>query len=291
MGKLINKTMDREDLRRSECLNIVEELNSLMKLMQSKNLRYSSWYGRLELPYYDWFEKMNRGKYEPWELNCDDKNIPWFLLWEIAWVISNIELEKGSTLLDMGGASSLFSCYLAYKGHTVYSVDLNDLLVKNGNDVAEKMGWDMRCINMDMRNLKLDDHYFDHIFSICVFEHIPISSRISINSKIASLLKRGGMFCLTFDYMNPVKLADISSPEDIKRQFVVPSGLEVYGNKEFFDDGKRYLESPYYLPSFGRAISIASRIVNVLEGNISLKKALSSKNTDYTFGSLFLRKA
>lgn len=291
MEKIINKTMDRDDLRLPKCSGIVDELNILMKLMQDKNLRYSSWYGKFDLPYSYWVEKMNRGIYEPWEPSYDDRNIPWFLLWEISWILSNTNIKSGSTILDMGGASSLFSCYMAYKGHSVYSIDLNESLVANGNLIAEKMGWDMKCIVMDMRDLQFKDEYFDHIYSICVYEHIPISFRIEINKKIEKLLKPDGLFGLTFDYLNPSKAARISSEEDLNNQFIDPSGLQLYGNKKFFDNKKRYLQSPYYMLSFERPISYMSRMISILRGHLSVIDALNSGKAQYTFGALFLTKS
>lgn len=290
MTGAINKTMDREDLGLPECAKVVDELNALMLLMKERGATYSSWYGTLDLPYHAWSEKMNRGRYQPWERNVDDRNIPWFLLWEIAWVISNTALKKGAAVLDMGGASSLFSCYLASKGHRVYSIDLNGDLVDNGNKAAKVMGWDMKCMKMDMRKLEFPDEFFDNIFSICVYEHIPLSSRIEINRDIKRILKPGGTFSLTFDYLNPAKLARISSPEEVKRQFVVPSGLDIIGSDAFYDNQKRYLEYPAYLLSFNRNVSRLSRITAVLSGSLSLSHALDCKKASYTFGALFLKK-
>ena len=86
-----------------------------------------------------------------------------------------------------GGSSSLFSFYLASKGFRVTTVDLQRTLVDNANHVAREMGWDLNNCVMDMKQLRFEDR-FDHITSICVYEHIPMFDRVEINKKIRELL-------------------------------------------------------------------------------------------------------
>lgn len=47
--EIINKTMDLEDLNSERALQIVDELNDLIKALRSKNLKISSWYGSFNL--------------------------------------------------------------------------------------------------------------------------------------------------------------------------------------------------------------------------------------------------
>ena len=242
---IINKTMERSDLESEKAITIIAELNNLVRYLKRVNLRTSSWYGSFELTgNKDSFEVANRGTdYKPLKDAVDDKNFPWFLYWEIVWVVLNSNFKRGQKVLDLGGSSSLFSYYLASRGLEVTTVDLQEELVTNANGVAFHMQWDLDNYLMDMKKLNLTTQ-FDHITSICVYEHIPMFDRVEINKGIKKLLVPGGYFSITFDYKNPSELAMINTPEDVYEQFVKSSGLRLRGNSSFLDNNKTYLNHP-----------------------------------------------
>src|SRR6266480_3833403 len=249
MGPVLNKTMDRADLEAPAARGVARELDELIADLRARHLRVSSWYGYFELPGDpDSMERVNRGYgYEPLGDAVDDHLFPWFLYWEIAWLTINNDFAPGQRLLDLGGCSSLFSLYMASRGLDVVALDLKDELVANGNDVAAATGWRLRNLQMDIRDVDLSER-FDHVTSVCVFEHLPVSGRIRTNTQIRDLLREGGSFSMTFDYLNPSRLARIDSPADVEEQFVRPSGLRVRGNREFVDNGERYLLHPVHHP-------------------------------------------
>lgn len=287
--RVINKVMDRDDLSLPQAIEIVNELNALVLDLRAKEVPISAWYGGLVLGKQQLLlEKINRGyNYQPLPNSADDHYFPWFLYWEIVWVVLNNDFCPGCRVLDLGGSSSLFSYYLASKSCDVTTVDLNKTLVDNGNAVADKMGWKMRNLYMDIRDMDVDGEY-DHITSICVYEHIPLKDRISINQRIAEKLKDGGHFSITFDYRNPSRFVNINSPEDVYKQFVEPSSLKVRGNEVFYDHGKNYLLHPFYYKK---------RLWNykwqsIKSGDFKLWEFFKTKTCeDYTFGALFLEKA
>jgi SAM-dependent methyltransferase len=285
----INKTMDRRDLETERGREIVTELNQLVRRMREEQLPVSSWYGEFDLdddP--KSFERVNRGYgYTPLPDAEDDKNFPWFLYWEIAWLTMNSDFAPGQRLLDLGGSCSLFSYYAVSKGLDVTTVELRQDLVDQANEVAQRMGWPLHNHVMDMRSLDLEPG-FDHIASVCVFEHIPVSGRVEVNRQIRELLAPGGRFSITFDYLNPSRLADISSPEDIDRQFVQPTELTPVGNRDFHDSGERYLLNPFFHP---RAWSARWKSWYVKTGDFRIRDIPKLKfRNDYTFGALFLRR-
>jgi 2-polyprenyl-3-methyl-5-hydroxy-6-metoxy-1,4-benzoquinol methylase len=284
--------MDRDVLSTLQSKAIIKEIGEVIDAMKKAGVSYSNWYGTLGIPKgnHGILERINRGRsYEPWDLSLDDVNVPWFLLWEICWLLTHASPPEGGTVLDLGGASSLFSCLLASRGHKVIAVDLSPQLVRNGNHIAQVMGWQLQCIEMDMRALALPMESFDMIYSVCVYEHIPWSDRIPISKQISRLLKPGGMFAITFDYLNPVKEARINSPEDVREQFVKPSGLSLAGNAKFHDNGKRYLEWVSYY-SYYPELEWVQRWWSFIRGEISLGSALNKNRRHYTFGALFLKK-
>jgi 2-polyprenyl-3-methyl-5-hydroxy-6-metoxy-1,4-benzoquinol methylase len=287
--RLINKSMDRDDLSLPEAKVVVDELNALVREMRAKNVPISAWYGGLVMGKQQLImEKINRGyNYEPLPDAADDHYFPWFLYWEIVWVVLNNDFSPGCRVLDLGGSSSLFSYYLASKSCDVTTVDLNKELVENGNAIAERLGWKMRNLAMDIRDLAGDDKY-DHITSICVYEHIPLKDRVSINQHIAEKLNDGGHFSITFDYRNPSRFVSIDSPEDVRRQFIEPSSLKVRGNEVFHDNGKNYLLHPFY---YNRRLW-GYKWEAVKSGDFALRELLRTKDhEDYTFGALFQEKS
>ena len=215
----------------------------------------------------------NRGlDYEALPGAADYGRFPWYLYWETCWVLRHgPTLERPMRLLDAGGASSLFSCYLASLGHEVYSIDLSKELVANTNRIARAMGWTLRSYVMNMTKLDFPDKFFDHAYSVCVFEHLNLAARKSALNEIARCLKPGGMLSLTFDYRNPAPVLwghgpatreenQLKTQQDIWRSFLSTDSFELRGNREFNDNGQSYLVHP----QFG--------------------------NAPYTFGALFLQK-
>lgn len=288
---VMNKTMDRLDLYTPQVAAIITELNSLIRTLQAQGLAASSWYGTLDLPHQPVsVERAGRGiGYEPLEGAADDRLFPWFLYWEIAWVAGHSDFRPGQRVLDLGGASSLFSFYLAHKGCRVVTVDLQANLVENANRVARRMGWDMENMKSDMRVLSFSD-VFDHVTSICVFEHLPIKDRMRVVSRVRDWLRPGGRFSITFDYRNPARSMQIGSVEDVERQFVLPSNLRVRDNRIFADNRQNYLLHPFY---FHKPYSLLRfKIHSVLRGDFPAHDFFRPKHeNDYTFGALFLEKA
>ncbi len=284
-----NRTMDRDDLERPAARRVAAELNALIADLRSRELQVSSWYGSFGLPRDPQsMERINRGYgYRPLPGAVDDRLFPWFLYWEIAWLTIHNDYRPGQRLLDLGGCSSLFSFYMASKGLDVVSLDLNEDLVANADEVAAATGWRLRNIQMDIRELELSER-FDHVSSVCVFEHLPVSTRIEMSSRVRELLVPGGSFGLTFDYLNPSRLARINSPEDIEEQFVRPSSLTIRGNRRFIDNGRRYLLHPAH---HSLAAQTGWRDQSVALGQFDAGEADQVSGTnEYTFGALFLER-
>ncbi len=286
---LINRTMDRADLDEPAARRVCAELDSLVRELDRRGLQVSGWYGSLgPLEQLAGWERANRGlAYEPLPGTADDQRFPWFLYWEIAWLVSNVPFRPGQRLLDLGGSSSLFSCYMASLGLEVVTVDRDERLVENADRLAAETGWSLRNVSMDMHALDLAalGGRFDHVTSVCVFEHLPLAGRIEVSRQIAELLVKGGSFSITFDYLNPSRLARIGSPADVESQFVNPGGLRVRGNQRFHDNGLRYLMHPFHHP---RATEEDwQRLAIELEQFASEQAGEVATANEYTFGALF----
>jgi len=274
--------MDRNDLESEKALEIINELNSLIREVQSRKLKISSWFGRFDLTG-DGFEPIMRGYgYEPLKVMADAKNFPWFKYWEIVWLTSHNDFRPESSVLDLGGSSSLFSFYLASKGLDVTTIDIQEVLTENANHVAREMGWKLRSITMDMTKMRFTEK-FENITSVCVFEHLCKDDRIRTIRTIRDLLVEGGRFSITFDF----GISHINTPSDVYEQFIKYSGLGVRGNQTFVDNGKRYLLHPFYhRPWFWKA-----KAYYILHGYCKPWELFKTKDTnDFTFGALFQEK-
>lgn len=301
MTTVINKTMDRDDLLTPELQPTVEALNALTHKIYAAEVAMSAWIGSLKNEKPSPAEQIKRqirkllGRpvaplgeasplengmrqrlhYEPLPGAADDLRLPWFLYWEISWVmhVTRPFLKPGMRLFDGGGASSLFACYLASLGYEVHAIDLNPKLIRNSDRIANAMGWqNMHSHIMNLGNIEFPDAYFDHAYSICVFEHLDYAIKQSALKEIARCLRPGGIFAITFDYRNPAPGIfgygkdtrphnQLKTIDDIKRSFLATPYFELMGNQDFQDNGKSYLQA-----------------------------GEQAGNAPYTFGAIFLRK-
>lgn len=274
---IINKTMDRNDLLTEEAKFIIRGIDDLIIKIYSKGLNMTNWFGYMstdrEAESQQGVGIDNRGpSYESLPGVADDGRFPWYLYWEIYTVLTNgPALKKGDVVLDAGGTSSLFSSYLASLGAEIHSIDFNDEIIANGNKLSLEMGWNMSSYHMDMRKLDFPTGFFDHAYSICVFEHLDFKVKQLALEEIARCLKPGGILSITFDYKNPAPDVYPQGPdtshenqlktlEDVKRSFLSTQYFELIGNKGFFDNGKTYLVNHKF------------------------------NNHPYTFGAIFLQK-
>lgn len=280
--------MSYGDLLTDEAIPVIHGINDIIHKLYSKRLYMTSWVGSLpqggkvtqairrilgrpERGIRSGIEQ--RLNYQSLSNAADDSRFPWFLYWEIVWVMKNTSqyLRNSMRLFDGGGTSSLFTCYLASLGFEVHSVDLNEKLVANGKKIARKMSWNMQSYVMSMKQLDFPDQFFDHAYSICVFEHLDFHIKQAALAEIARCLKPNGMLCITFDYRNPApgivgygkdtrSRNQLKSEEDIRRSFLSTGLFELTGNQDFYDNGESYLVHKRF------------------------------DNTPYTFGAIFLRK-
>jgi SAM-dependent methyltransferase len=302
---IINKTMRYADLLSDDAAPTVNALNQLISSLYRKGIWMSSWVGSLPDPPIvtsNFFGRLRRKlgfeasfgaaalknrkegpalsrgiaqrlNYRPVPDAADDVRFPWFLYWEIFWVLKVTApfLKKNARILDGGGSASLFTCYMASIGHEIHSVELNDGLSRHCCNIADAMNWKLYSYNMDLCKMDFPDKYFDIAYSICVFEHLDFDVKQSALAEIARCLKPRGILSITFDYRNPAPgivgygkdtrpRNQLKNQEDIERNFLSSGHFELLGNPDFVD----HRESQLVHQRFG--------------------------NTPYTFGALFLRK-
>lgn len=288
--KIINKSMDLKDLENEQAKKLIEELKELNKEYEAKGCKISSWYGECDpTPYSKKLSIMNRGyDYKPILDKELDFKYPNFLLWETYWVCSNLNIKKGDKVLDIGGACSLFSFYLASKGASVIAIDLNPEIVKEANRIAKIMGVDYKAVCSDAEEYLLKTkEKFNFITSICVFEHIEINKRKRIVKNLDKSLKKDGKIAFTFDYKNPSDFVKINNKDDIKSIFLCNKKLRLMGNNDFYDNNINYLVSLFYR----KPMLLRWKIRSILYKERPIKEFFKTRDyNDYTFGAVFLEK-
>lgn len=286
--KTINKSMDLKDLETKKGKQTIEELKQLIKEYESKGCKISSWYGESEPSEGGIkFGEANKGyDYKPILEERLDIKYPNFLLWEIHWVYTNLNFKKGDVVLDIGGACSLFSFYLASKGMKVIAIDLNPKIVEEANRIANIMNVDYTAICSDAEDFLLNTkEKFDFITSICVFEHIEINKRKRIVKNLHNCLKKDGKIAFTFDYKNPSRFIKIDNVEDIEAHFLCSDKLVMLENQKFYDNNTNYLVSLFYR----KPILWRWKLRLILNGEFKIWEYFKTKNyNDYTFGAIFL---
>ena len=228
-GPVINKTISDldNDLKKEEIAGAVKKIKDLEALLDAKKLRFTTPAGTFKIK--DITRKNEKTK-----------------LWENAWVLANSGVRPGDVVLDIGGASTIFSFLLASMGCEVHVVDNdwgNHGIIYNSKYVSHKMGWNMTSYGKDIsRPLPFKDNYFDKVFSICVVEHLPVEVRKFVMKEMNRVLKPGGIVALTMDYdihRNTPGLDKglrYSLRDKIKKEVIEPSALAIYGNGKMEDD-------------------------------------------------------
>ena len=232
-----------EDLRRPDVKAVADGILALKSELTRRGLRYTNTAGNF-LP------REYKAQYEPGKL------------WENAWVTRHSGVGPGHRVLDIGGASTIFSFYLASLGCDVTVLD-NDWsncgIIFNARYVAKQTGWRLAALDRDVqRPLPFSDRTFDRVYSICVLEHLPSALRQFLLQEIGRVLKPGGIAGFTTDYdeTRPVLTTDkglrFAYKAKLERDVIRPSGLSVYGPSDWSDHcskdsflGAFFLQKPH----------------------------------------------
>jgi SAM-dependent methyltransferase len=212
----------KEDLRILSVAPIAADILRLKSELTDRGLKFTTWMGD--------FTSRN----EDAELGK---------LWENAWVLKHADVRPGCRILDAGGASTIFSFYLASKGCEVAVIDsdwLDQGIIENAINVARAMNWNMKVNSGDITDpIPYPAEYFDSVFCICVLEHLTSRQRRKTMQNLAACLKPGGLMGMTIDYdieRGGDKGLRFRDREIIENDLILPSGLAIYGNDHLVDE-------------------------------------------------------
>jgi SAM-dependent methyltransferase len=221
------------DLARPELARIADAIEGVKTSLKDRNLRFTNTAATF-LPRM-FYPRSERSK-----------------LWENALAVHHSGLRDGERVLDIGGASTPFSFYLASRGCDVAVLDndwANCGTIFNTDYVGARMGWKLKAHDADVaKPFPFASASFDRVFSICTIEHLPSSVRRAMMAEVGRVLKSGGVAAITFcyDMAHPVLSVDKGLRygywEKFLRDVVTPSGLEPLGPVDRTDyEGRDFL--------------------------------------------------
>lgn len=109
-------------------------------------------------------------------------------------VASQHLLPKNGSVLCLADGEGRNSVFLAEQGYRVTAVDSSSVGMKKAATLAREKGVQLSTYVADLADYPLPDNSFDAIISI--FCHLPPPVRRQLHSRIASSLKKGGVFLL-----------------------------------------------------------------------------------------------
>ncbi|MFA7578515.1 MAG: class I SAM-dependent methyltransferase [Candidatus Muiribacteriota bacterium] len=118
----------------------------------------------------------------------------------VNWILDSIK-EKGKlNILDLGCGPGLYTEIFAEKGHCVTGVDISKNSIEYARESAKERNLDIKYINSDYLNIKLEPASFDLVILIYTdFGVLTPDERDKLLKIIYSVLKKGGIFI--FDVM------------------------------------------------------------------------------------------
>ena len=173
-------------------------------------------------------------------------------------VISNMELEKQDTILDIGSGQSPFPVFLASKGHkiTVTDVDIHSINAQLKWAKKHSLNDFVAELN-DVTKLTYDENTFDKVLATSVLEHIEGDGDTKATKEIARVLKPDGTVFITLPFATEFAEYDGKDrwydERALEKRVVKPSALEIV-RKEYYEEAIPFSKCFHQIPLLVRAL-------------------------------------
>ena len=122
-------------------------------------------------------------------------------------------------------------------------LDIDERLCDATRQAAARHHWRLRVSPVNLLDSQLPaemSNPFDAVVSASVLEHLPKDRQADAVSRLAALVRPGGLFVLTLDFgADAPQPGALRSVEEVQR-LVAASGLEWIDGQEFRDTGLRF---------------------------------------------------
>jgi GT2 family glycosyltransferase/SAM-dependent methyltransferase len=160
-------------------------------------------------------------------------------VWEYAFIILHMPLQKDLTVFEAASAASLLPAYLANLGYNVISADLE---TSYQEQIRKQSCIKYHVVNADLTKIPLSDNSVDVIISNSAIEHV--SDDFELWKEFTRILKKGGKMIHTFPVGRPgYRSAWFQEPVDF---FENPTRLH---NRTHRLVDKKIAEKRYFIPN------------------------------------------
>lgn len=167
--------------------------------------------------------------------------------WEYPWILANLNLKKGMSILDVGCGKSPIQFLLADLGCNVYAIDPNENVEWHGinRKLAKLFNCSIEYRKEGGESISYDDNTFDRVCCISVIEHCNLSIQRKILTEMIRVLKPEGICVITVDYTIPRTNIALNSNINVAN-LLSTKGVELVGrrNKDLFpsEPGFNYIK-------------------------------------------------
>lgn len=141
--------------------------------------------------------------------------------WEYPWIMANLRLAEGLSVLDAGCGTAALQYVLAHAGVKVHGIDPNEDVGWHGIDrsLAKRFGCDIEYRKEGIANISYGENTFDRVVCASVIEHCRATHveneavtaqteadralQCKMMSEMIRVLKPGGILVLTTDLNIP----------------------------------------------------------------------------------------
>ncbi|MEW6411330.1 MAG: class I SAM-dependent methyltransferase [Candidatus Zixiibacteriota bacterium] len=138
---------------------------------------------------------------------------------EVDFIIKQLELDAGCTVLDVGCGTGRHSVELARRGYDVTGIDLSPGMLKQATQAAKRAGVEVKWMEADATTFEID-HQFDVCMCLCEgsfgllgADDNPAEHDLATLRNIHKALKPGGKFILTA--LNAFRLIRLYNNDDV----------------------------------------------------------------------------
>ena len=160
---------------------------------------------------------------------------------EVDFLVEELGLEKGDSVLDIGCGTGRHSLELARRGFNVTGIDISEKMLDRASEIAEKENLEIEFIKGNAVDFKLKKRYDSAVclcegaFGLLNMGEDPMERDIKILKNISSSLKPGGKFILTA--LNGLRKIREYTDEDVEAgRFDPINVVEYFPAKEIIDD-------------------------------------------------------
>lgn len=157
--------------------------------------------------------------------------------WEYPWILANLNLNKGMSILDVGCGKSPIQFLLADLGCNVYAIDPEENVEWHGinRKLAKTFNCDIEYRKEGGEAISYDDNTFDRVCCVSVIEHCNVSLQHKMLAEMIRVLKPNGLCVITVDYIIPRAKTTLISNINVVN-LIDTKGAELEGrrNKDMF---------------------------------------------------------